>query len=322
MNDERKLKQEPVGHATIPPGLRPFLSGAAQAEEHEHRQDAGMDAAFAKINDALGEDVQEIDPSVGVGNASRYVGPAAVPDGARGKAFTAKVKIIESPANDAQVTAAGADEETTADRAPPSSRGGLKLGGRTARLMAQAATAADHAPPVAVPEHVRAAPGAGSSRGRAVAVTIGALAVVVGVGVWVVAKGPHQASETPAPARSAVVSSAAAVPAMSASGAATVAAPTAPPPPALGTAEVDAGAPVAPNGPAGAAAYKPKGPVVKGEDPYAAAAPLPAKTADPVVPPAPAVTVAPSIVPTVAPRPPPTAPPAPSSGRILGSDEG
>ena len=316
MNDERKPKQEPIGHATIPPGLRPFLVRTAQAEEHQHRKDPGMDAVLAKINDAIGEDVQEIDPDVGVGNASKYVGPALVPDGATGKAFTAKVKIAESkakserppaPANDAanDVGAREAEDEPTLEQGPPSSRGGMRLGGRTARLMAQAAAekaAGELAPPVSVPRAGRVSPSGGRARSRTIVVAIAALGVVVAVGVWVVAQGPHAGSNTPAPSVSGAASSTPAAPAMSSSGAAVVVVPTAPPPPSLEVLEADAGAKVA----TAAAPYKPKGPFVKGEDPYDAAGPLPAKTVDPVVPPPPSTTVSPVVTVT------PTAPPPPS----------
>jgi hypothetical protein len=331
MSDEPKPKQEPIGHATIPPALRPFLVRTAPAEAHPHRKDAGMDAVLAKINDAIGEDVQEIDPDVGVGNASKYVGPAAVPDGARGKAFTAKVKIIERAAEGDRAAAKDgganeADDEPTMEQEPPSSRGGLRLGGRTARLMAQAAaekTAAEYAPPVAVPGAVSGSSSGGRARGRAIAVTMAALGIVVAVAVWIVSKGPREAGHAPvvSGAASGSTSSAPSVPAVDSSGTAVGAAPTAPlpPPPATGAVEVDAGATLAPTVSTSVTApYKPKGAIVKAEDPYDAAAPLPAKTVDVVVPPAPAVTVAPAI----APRPLPTVPPASSSGRILGSDEG
>lgn len=250
------------GHTTVPPGLRAFFGAAAQTAEHAHREDAGMDAAFEKIDGAIGDDVQEIEAGIGAGNASKYVGPALVPDGARGKAFTAKVKIVERVASEA----------------------------------ANDARVAEPAPPVAVAGITR---GADRSRVRAIAVAIGALVVVVGVGVWVVAKGPRAVGTTEAPAGSGVVSGAMAAPVMSGSGAAMVAAPTVSAPAAVGTAEVDAGAAVVPSGSAGAAAYKPKGGVVKGGDPYDAAVPLPAKTVEPVVVPPPSLTVIPSTPPPI-----------------------
>jgi hypothetical protein len=304
MNDHRKPKQEPIGHATIPPGLRPFLARTAPVEEPQRRDDSAMDAEFAKINDAIGEDVQEIDPDVGVGNASKYVGPALVPDGAKGKAFTAKVKIAEgkaksdrppAPANDGGGAERDREDETTLDRAPPSSRGGLRLGGRTARLMAQAA--AEHAPPVSVPGSEKRASEVGRSRGRAIAVAIGALGVVVMVALWVVRKGPEPqgAHVPPAP----TVSVAPAVPVGDSSGAAVVTAPTAPSPAPLGAAVVDAGASVAPSVPTAAvpAPYTPK---KRGstDDPYDAAAPAPVITTEPIAPPPP------SSLPTALPKPP------------------
>ncbi len=297
MNDERKPQRDPIGHATIPPELRPFLDRTARAEEPQHRVDPVMDAAFAQIDDAIGEDVQEIDPDVGVGNASAYVGPALVRDGARGKAFTAKVKIIESgaksdrppvPANDATKDAR-AGQETTLDQAPPSSRGGMRLGGRTARLMAQAAV--EHAPPVSVADRDREGVSAagGRSRGAAIVVAIAALGVVVAVGVWIVAKTPPVVGSVPAPEVSGTASAAPAVPPARPSGEAVVPAPSAQP---VGTVEVDAGTSLAPSGPT--APYKPKGSIVKPEDPYDAAAPLatPAKTIEPVAPPPPSAATA------------------------------
>jgi hypothetical protein len=320
-----------IGHATIPPGLRPFLARTAPVEEPQRRDDSAMDAEFAKINDAIGEDVQEIDPDVGVGNASKYVGPALVPDGAKGRAFTAKVKIAEgkaksdrppAPANDGGGAERDRDreDETTLDRAPPSSRGGLRLGGRTARLMAQAG--AEHAPPVSVPESDKGASDVGRSRGLAIAVAIGALGVVVMVALWVVRKGPEPQGAHVPPALT--VSVAPAVPAVDSSGAAVVAAPTAPSPAPLGASQADAGASVAPSVPTAIAPapYTPKkrGPT---DDPYDAAAPAPATTVEPIAPPP--TTTTPPIPPipvTAAPSALPKAPPPASSGRILGSDEG
>jgi hypothetical protein len=317
MNDDRNPGPDPIGHATIPPDLLPFLRETPQAEEEHHATDPRMDAAFAQIDEAIGEDVQEINPDLGVGNASAYVGPAVVPDAAKGKAFTAKVKIIErhatrnplpvpAPANDGE-------KDTTQDRAPPSSRGGLRLDGRTARLMAQAGAekaaeespwASDaaavvpaavlpssHAPRGSAPKVESASPGTGGSRGRAIALAITALGIVVLVGVWVVARGSREVVVTPAPAGSGTATVVPAVPSARSSGSAVVAAPTAAPPIPLGTSEVDAGASV-PTGVA-PAPYMPKRSAVKGEDPYDAATPAPARTVEPVPPP-PSATVVPA----------------------------
>jgi hypothetical protein len=245
-----------------------------------------VNAAFVQIQDAIGEDVQEINPAVGVGNKSAYVGPALVPGGAKGRAFTAKVKIIESVA------------EGEEEAAPPSAH--LRLGGRTARLMAQAA-AAEKVPAVAVAKEATE----NGARGRAIAVAIAALGIVVAVGGWIVAKGPREVAR-PAASGAAIVAPAASS-AVVPSAAATASA----------TAGVDAGASVAPSAPTGVAPapYKGKGGVVKGEDPYDAAAPLPVKTVEAVVPPppptpAPSTTVSPVV--TVTPTAPPK-PPAPTS---------
>ena len=225
-----------------------------------------MDAAFAQINDAIGEDVQEIDPDVGVGNVSKYVGPALMPDGAKGRAFTAKVKIGESP---------GTKEKE----------------------------ASQPAPPVSVLEVERGAAGERRARGRAMAVALVALGVVVvAAGVWVVAKGPGQqgVGVRPVAAGSGSASVAPAVPSAEASGAVVESAPPVAPRP-MGTSEVDAGASLAPRGPTRPAPYKPKSRAVKGEDPYEAApvpVPVPAKTVEPVVPP-PSLSVIPSPPPPI-----------------------
>jgi hypothetical protein len=160
-----------------------------------------------------------------------------------------------------------------------------------------------HAPRGSVPVAEGASPGGGGSRGRAIAVVIGALGIVVLVGVWVVAIGPREVVVTPVPAVSGTATAAPAVPSVQSSASVVMPAPSAAP---IRTSEVDAGASVAPHAPTTAALYKPKGAIVKGEDPYDAAAPLPAKTVEPVVPsPLPPTTVGP-VVPVTPTAPPPS----------------
>jgi hypothetical protein len=279
MNDDRSPKPDPIGHATIPPELRPFLGATAQAEEQRHRTDPTMDAAFAQIHDALGEDVQEIDPDLGVGNASAYVGPALVPDAAKGKAFTAKVKIVERQAKSDPLPAPTNDGERAAGESPWASD--------ATAVVPAAVLPSSHAPRAAVPVAEGAAPGSGGSRGRAITVAIAALGIMVFVGVWIVARGSRVVVTAPTPAMSGTATAAPSVQ----SSAAMVPAPS-------GTSEVDAGASWAPRAPTTAAAYKPKHVVVKGEDPYDAAPPLRAKTAEPVVPP-PSLSVIPSPPPPI-----------------------
>ena len=277
MNDERKPRQDPTGHATIPPGLRPYLGGTAQAEEHPHHKDLVMDAAFAKIIDAIGEDVQEIDPDVGVGNVSKYVGPAIVPDGAKGKAFTAKVKIVESAANDVA---------NNGDKAV----GESPWASDAVAVVPAAVLPSSHAPRGSAPKVESASSGGGGSRGRAIAVAVGALGVVVIVGVWVVAQRPQEVVAPSGPAGSGMATGAPEVASVRGSESAVVAAPTAPPASPLGTSEVDAGASLAPTAPTGPAPHTLKGRGTR-EDPYDAAAPAPAITVAPIAPPPPSAVI-------------------------------
>jgi hypothetical protein len=166
MNHKRNPLLDPNGHATIPPDLRPFLEeNDGEEEEAERAKNPAVNAAFVQIQDAIGEDVQEINPDVGVGNKSAYVGPALVPGGAKGRAFTAKVKIIES-------AAAEAEEEAAAEKVP-------------AVAVAKGATE-------------------NGGRGRSIAVAIAALGIVVAVGGWIVAKGPREVAR-PAASGAAIV---------------------------------------------------------------------------------------------------------------------
>src|SRR5882672_3893498 len=96
MSDDRKPKDDKLGSTTIPPELRPFVGRTAHPEAGRRSDNPAMDAAFAKIKEALGDDeddTQELDPDRGVGNASAYIGPRGVPKPAPGRAVTAKVKI-------------------------------------------------------------------------------------------------------------------------------------------------------------------------------------------------------------------------------------
>ncbi len=296
MNDERKPKQDPIGHATIPPALRPFLVGTTPVKEEPHDKNSAMEAAFAQINDALGEDVQEIDPDVGVGNVSAHVGPMLVPDGAKGRAFTAKVKIVES------------------DRLPAPAEDAEKEAGRESPWASPAAAAvvpavvlpSSHAPPVLVPEKENekekesASSREGRSRGRAIAVAIAALGVVLALGVWIVARGPREMANKPEPAVRGPATGAPSAPSARSSGEAVVApAPIAVP---VSPATVDAGASLVPSAAPAPAPYKAKTSAIKSEEPPDAAAPAPVETVAPVVPlPTSAV---PTVTPTAPPKPP------------------
>jgi len=223
------------------------------------------------------------------------VGPVLVPDTAKGRAFTAKVKIIEggpvpAPANDAE----------KADRESP-------WANHAAAVVPAAALPSSHAPPVSLPEQGNeqeneqeqekesASSGNGRSRGRAIAVAIAALGVTMAVGVWIVASGPGVVGSTPEPA---VRGTATGAPAVVPSGAASAAVVP------VGTAGVDAGASLAPSAVPGPAPYKGKSSAVKSEDPYDAAAPTPApaKTVEPIAP-QPSAAV-PTVTPTAPPKPP------------------
>lgn len=300
MNDERKPKQDPIGHATIPPALRPFLGGTAPVKEESHGKNPAVEAAFAQINDALGEDVQEIDPDVGVGNVSAYVGPMLVPDVAKGRAFTAKVKIGES------------------DRLPVAAEDAEEAG-RESSWASSAASAvvpavvlpSSPAPPGSVPEKENekekesASSREGRSRGRAIAVAIAVLGVVLAVGVWIVARGSREIANRPEPA---VRGSATGAPSARSSGEAVVApAPAAVP---ASPAPVDTGASLVPRAPKGnaPAPYKAKTSAIKSEEPPAEVTPAPVETVAPVVPLPPTAS---AVVETVAPNVPPPEPTAP-----------
>jgi hypothetical protein len=157
--------------------------------------------------------------------------------------------------------------------------------------------------------------------GRALRVMVPlAIVAVLGFTVFqVIPKGtqPEEVGALPVASGLAIVATTV-PPAAESSGAVVVAAPTALTPPPLGTAEIDAGASVAPSAPVGPAPSKPK---ARNDDPYDAAAPMPAKTIEPVAP-ATAPTVAPTVpVPAVKPTATPSAAPASSSPqRMFGSE--
>ena len=306
MNDERKPKQDPIGHATIPPVLRPFLGKTTATVEPENQKNPAVEAAFAQIKDELGDDVQEIDPGVGVGNTSAYLGPAVIPGRAKGRAFTAKVKIIEghadhrppAPANDAAKVERKSPWAGTPAAVAPAAVAPAAV------APAAVALPSSPAPPISLPEgeqeQEQEQGKQGRSRGRAIAVAIGALGVIVAVGVWIVARGPREVGSTPEPAARGTASGA---PAVLPSGAAPA---VVGPAPSSAPAKMDAGASLSPSAvpavPQVPAPYKGKGGAVKREEPYDAAGPAPVKTAEAAVVPPPAVV--PTVAPTAPPKPP------------------
>lgn len=165
-------------------------------------------------------------------------------------------------------------------------------------------------------------PVSGASQGGRVLRVMVPLAVLVVLGFAVFQviprdRTPEQIGAVPVPSGPASVASAA-PPAAASSTAAVMVAPPAPPPRVPGTAEIDAGASLAPSAPVGPLLNKPK---VRNDDPYDAAAPMPAKTAQPIAP-ATAPTVAPvAPAPSVKPTATPSAAPASSSPqRMFGTE--
>jgi DNA polymerase-3 subunit gamma/tau len=305
MNDERKPKQDPIGHATIPPALRPFLEGTTPMKEKPHGKNPAVEAAFAQINDALGEDVQEIDPDVGVGNASAYVGPMLVPDGAKGRAFTAKVKIVKSD----RLPVAAEDAEEAGEEAGRESPWASPA---AAAVVPAVVLPSSPAPPVSLPEKENekekesASSRKGRSRGRAIAVAIAALGVVLALGVRIVARGPREMANKPEPAVRGSATDAPSAPSARSSGEAVVApAPVAVP---VSPASVDAGASLVPSAAPAPAPYKAKTSAIKSEEPPAEVTPAPVETVAPVVPLPPTAS---AVVETVAPNVPPPEPTAP-----------
>ena len=308
---QRKPAESDPGHVTIPPSLQGFSGRRDKPKVQRRGEDAALEAAFGGLEGVSGPapvvDAANQDLSRGAGNLSAYAAPVEAPAAALGVRQTGKVKI----------NVAAEDDE----KAPPSSGAALRLDGRTARLMAQAAANTAEGPwaqetatvPLGaavlpsslapgmrtepVPPSVQEKPAGVLEEGNRGARVMGVLAVVAVLGFLAFEFFPRtspQEALAPVPVRSA--GAAVAPPQASGLVVAPPIAPSAsaavPPPGPTATVEVDAGARLAPSVPLAPAKVR-----TKIEDPYDASVPGPVTTVAPVAPPSPVPTVAPVPVP-------------------------
>lgn len=300
MSDEpsRKKRSEDPSYVTIPPELRDFVppNGAQNellAQLAKNPRLVASAAALRQLNggqdadplffDTRGvatalERSDEGDEAKGAGNAKVHV-----------PAFALLSATTVAKVTGAEVNAAAEDAEITVERVRASVKAPAseKAASPWATEIAVAPIAASELPsalaPVArtepAPASEKAAKLPPPHEGRLVRAGI-ALVVLVVLGFAAFQLVPKEKTKDPVAAVP-VVSSAAAVPPL-------VVSATAPSvPPAVGTVEIDAGAPVPSGSAATVVPVKAKNSGDPVENIYDAAAPSPAKTVEPVVPPPP-----------------------------------
>jgi hypothetical protein len=140
MSDDAKKRTEDPGYVTIPPELRDFVPAKGEQPGIVRPGDnPRLDAAMAALRELNGG--QKADPFYF--DAQQEKGTARKPAPPSESVHVAAIPVPESeapvPPSHARVEIAGEDE-TTIEK-PPKSGPPLSLGGRTARLMAQAAAA-------------------------------------------------------------------------------------------------------------------------------------------------------------------------------------